>query len=107
LTSLRSALPPSTPSSDSPQTISSKSYQGTLQSLRDLTAFITTRTYSLLSNGTLSTRLRGVGPGMVGAAQDSKEEDIKKEIRALKSLVLNRKTFAAPTRGQSTPASVS
>lgn len=51
-------------------------------------------------------RLRGVGAGVVGAPQESQEEEAKKEIRALKSLVLNRRTFATPPRGATPPTIV-
>ena len=75
LFTLRSAFP-STPSPTS-------SFQYTLQALTDLTGFIATQTYSFgntlhMPNLGLSTPL---GP---------QEEEIRREIRALKGLVLNR-----------------
>ncbi|KZV77117.1 hypothetical protein PENSPDRAFT_596939 [Peniophora sp. CONT] len=60
--------------------------QHTLQALADFTGYLTTQTYSLASS---RLRLPGVQPEL----PSSQEEDVRKEIRALKGLVLNRKSF--------------
>lgn len=57
--------------------------QHTLQALVDFTGYLTTQTYSLASS-----RLRI--PGVQTELHSSQEEDVRKEIRALKGLVLNR-----------------
>ena len=61
--------------------------QHTLQALADFTGYLTTQTYSLASH-----RLRI--PGVQSELPSSQEEDVRKEIRALKGLVLNRYDFA-------------
>ncbi|KAF8559194.1 hypothetical protein OG21DRAFT_1519496 [Imleria badia] len=70
--------PPPTP------TISAR--QRTLQVLSDFTGYITTQTYSL---GLLSIR----GTGGVISGGNPVEDELRREIRALKGLVLNRRTF--------------
>ncbi|VDC02539.1 unnamed protein product [Peniophora sp. CBMAI 1063] len=60
--------------------------QHTLQALADFTGYLTTQTYSLASS---RLRIPGVQPDL----QSTQEEDVRKEIRALKGLVLNRKSF--------------
>lgn len=86
LSSLSSTLP-SPPSSQE-----SRPYQHTLQSLTDFTGYLTTQVY------TFPFRTPG-GPHLNPA-----EEELRREIRALKGLVLNRRSFmpAIPR-----PASVS
>lgn len=63
--------------------------QHTLQALADLTGYLTTQTYSLASS---RLRIPGVQPDL----QSTQEEDVRKEIRALKGLVLNRYAMVSP-----------
>lgn len=75
-------------------------FQRTLQVLSDLTGYITTQTYSLgmLPSTTPSSIIRGTA-----AAGDSVQEDeIRREIRALKGLVLNRRSFLPTSNGNGT-----
>ncbi|TDL29249.1 hypothetical protein BD410DRAFT_11556 [Rickenella mellea] len=93
LTSLKYALPPPRQPGDS---VSSSAFQHTLQALTDFTGYITTQTYSLTSS---SFRLPGMG---LSPALSPQEEDIRKDIRALKGLVLNRRSFVtSPHRVES------
>ncbi|EPQ59120.1 hypothetical protein GLOTRDRAFT_136081 [Gloeophyllum trabeum ATCC 11539] len=62
-------------------------YQHTHQALVDFTGYLTTQTYAS------STFLRGSGYGVGGAEGNTEEEEVKREIRALKGLVLNRRSF--------------
>ncbi|TFK88928.1 hypothetical protein K466DRAFT_546215 [Polyporus arcularius HHB13444] len=78
LSSLRSALPP--PPSDQPK------FQHTFQAISDLTGYIATQTYALPH----TFRAPGVG---LGASLSPEEEEVRREIRALKGLVLNRRSF--------------
>ncbi|KAI1796199.1 hypothetical protein LXA43DRAFT_1090283 [Ganoderma leucocontextum] len=78
LASLKAALPPS-------PSIQPK-FQHTFQALSDLTGYITTQTY------TLPTGFRAPGLGL-GAPLTPEEEEIRRDIRALKGLVLNRRSF--------------
>ena len=78
LTALKSALPP--PASSQPK------YQHTFQALSDLTGYITTQTY------TMPTGFRAPGLGL-GNPLSPEEEEVRREIRALKGLVLNRRSF--------------
>ncbi|KAI6130323.1 hypothetical protein EDD16DRAFT_1515507 [Pisolithus croceorrhizus] len=66
-------------------------YQRTLQVLSDFTGYITTQTYSLgmLSSTAPSSIIRGT----VAAGGSVQEDEIRREIRALKGLVLNRRSF--------------
>ncbi|KAI0340943.1 hypothetical protein BDW22DRAFT_1430589 [Trametopsis cervina] len=66
-------------------------YQNTLQSLTDLTGYIATQMYALPGN------IKFTAGGLSGL--NPEEDEIKREIRALKGLVLNRRTFlpARPT----------
>ncbi|KAI6035043.1 hypothetical protein F5J12DRAFT_759724 [Pisolithus orientalis] len=75
-------------------------FQRTLQVLSDFTGYITTQTYSLgmLSSTAPSSVIRGTA-----AAGDSVQEDeIRREIRALKGLVLNRRSFLPTSNGNGT-----
>jgi len=64
-------------------------YQHTLDTLTEFTGYVTTQTYQM---STSSLRL----PGISGASAplDPQQEEVRREIRALKGLVLNRRTFA-------------
>ncbi|KAI0720309.1 hypothetical protein C8T65DRAFT_634096 [Cerioporus squamosus] len=78
LSSLKAALPP--PPSDQPK------FQHTFQALSDLTGYIATQTYALPHT------FRAPGLGL-GASLLPEEEEVRREIRALKGLVLNRRSF--------------
>ncbi|OCB84572.1 hypothetical protein A7U60_g8558 [Sanghuangporus baumii] len=100
LTSLKSSFPPAR---TEPSAI-----QRALDTLADFTGYITTQTYQLAAG---SMRLHaGHGYSTFGAPSQltPQQEEVKKDIRALKGLVLNRRTFApTATRATSyTPASV-
>lgn len=63
-------------------------YQHMLQTLTDLTGYLTTQTYTLPSGGFS-------GYGVAGYTKSStlatpQQEELRKEIRALKGLVLSR-----------------
>jgi hypothetical protein len=60
-------------------------FQHTLQALSDFTGYITTQLYALPSTSSY----RGLGYN-AGSTLGSDEEELRKEIRALKGLVLNR-----------------
>lgn len=75
LCALKSALPTRTGQEPS-------RFQHTLNALTDLTGYIATRTYDGFR--------RAVEPGVAQGV----EEEVKREIRALKGLVLNRCVFA-------------
>ncbi|KAI0303938.1 hypothetical protein BC826DRAFT_201574 [Russula brevipes] len=62
-------------------------FQHTLQALIDFTGYLTTKTYALAS---AMHRLPGTAPPSATAIE---EEEIRMEIKALKGLVLNRRTF--------------
>ncbi|KAM5535508.1 hypothetical protein V8D89_010845 [Ganoderma adspersum] len=79
LSSLKTALPP--PPSTQPK------YQHTFQALSDLTGYITTQTYVLPTTG-----FRAPGLGL-GTPLTPEEEEVRRDIRALKGLVLNRRSF--------------
>ncbi|KAI0375830.1 hypothetical protein BV20DRAFT_959889 [Pilatotrama ljubarskyi] len=84
LTSLVSALPARTsPSSSSPP---QPKFQHTFQALSDLTGYIATQTYAMPYG------LRAPGVGL-GVPLSPEEEEVRREIRALKGLVLNRRSF--------------
>lgn len=91
LTALHTSLPTSR-SQTSP-------FQHTLQALSDFTGYITTQIYALPSISSYR------GPGLnTGSTLQPEEEEIRKEIRALKGLVLNRRSFMNPIqRPSSTP----
>jgi len=76
LTALSSALP---------QTPKPNTYQYTLQTLSDLTGYISTQMYQPFRLGSGGTGFHGMA-SMLGPA----EEEFKREVRALKGLVLNR-----------------
>ncbi|TFY74313.1 hypothetical protein EWM64_g9700 [Hericium alpestre] len=82
LDKLKSTFPPP------PSEPSAGRFQHTLQSLIDFTGYLTTQTYALSS----SYRFAGVGSSTLGP----EEENVRREIRALKGLVLNRRTFMSP-----------
>ncbi|KAF8505911.1 hypothetical protein F5888DRAFT_1791867 [Russula emetica] len=67
-------------------------FQHTLQALIDFTGYLTTKTYALAS---AMHRLPGVTPSP--ATTGIEEEEIRMEIKALKGLVLNRRTFIPAT----------
>ncbi|KAH7887544.1 hypothetical protein F5I97DRAFT_847649 [Phlebopus sp. FC_14] len=104
LTSLQTSLPHTpkslgTTSKSSPLTTATLSpAQRTLQVLSDFTGYITTQTYSF---GISSLR----GPN--GSAENPLEDELRREIRALKGLVLNRRSFFPPARPSSEPSRVS
>ncbi|KAI0068595.1 hypothetical protein BV25DRAFT_1873595 [Artomyces pyxidatus] len=64
-------------------------FQRTLQTMIDFTGYLTTQTYALSSSGFRV-------PGVVAPRLNPEEEDVRREIRALKGLVLNRKSFMPP-----------
>ncbi|KAI6003650.1 hypothetical protein EDD15DRAFT_2191731 [Pisolithus albus] len=71
--------------------------QRTLQVLSDFTGYITTQTYSLgmLSSTAPSSIIRGAA----GTGDSVQEDEIRREIRALKGLVLNRRSFLPTSNG--------
>lgn len=73
--------------------------QRTLQVLSDFTGHITTQTYSLgmLSSKAPSSIIRGTA----GTGDPVQEDEIRREIRALKGLVLNRRSFLPTSNGTS------
>ncbi|KAI6105907.1 hypothetical protein F5141DRAFT_1196802 [Pisolithus sp. B1] len=75
-------------------------YQRTLQVLSDFTGYITTQTYSLgmLSSTAPSSIIRGT----VAAGGSVQEDEIRRDIRALKGLVLNRRSFLPLSNGTGT-----
>jgi hypothetical protein len=101
LTSLWSYIPPPPPPEPKPSPLMSSLYQlssslkktksdeprpfqHTLQSLSDLTGYITAQMYGLPSS--TSFHIPGFGSGNLSP----QEEEVKREIRALKGLILNR-----------------
>ncbi|THH03309.1 hypothetical protein EW145_g6359 [Phellinidium pouzarii] len=64
----------------------SNPYQRTFEALSDFTGYITTQTYQLASS---TMRMPSLGLGM-STPLAPQQEEIRKEIRALKGLVLNR-----------------
>jgi hypothetical protein len=91
LVNLQATLPRSqegTPASSGglPLTSTISAKQRTLQVLSDFTGYITTQTYSL---GLPSIR----GTGGVTSGGNPVEDELRREIRALKGLVLNRRSF--------------
>ncbi|KAI0660809.1 hypothetical protein C8Q70DRAFT_912648 [Cubamyces menziesii] len=83
LTKLSSALPPRSSSPPQPK------FQHTFQALSDLTGYIATQTYA----APLGLRAPGVG---LGVPLSPEAEEVRREIRALKGLVLNRRSFLPP-----------
>ena len=79
-----------------------RTYQGTFDALADVTGYITTQTYQL----TTRSSMRSFGTTSFGLNSSTtlspQEEEVKREIRSLKGLVLNRKTFA-PVRPPPVP----
>ena len=62
-------------------------FQHTLQSLSDFTGYISTQVYAPY-------RLTPIGKGLSNSgSQNTLEEELRREIRALKGLVLNRSAF--------------
>ncbi|KAJ7752788.1 hypothetical protein DFH07DRAFT_519100 [Mycena maculata] len=82
LTALSASIPKSSPEKNSP-------FQHALQSMTDFTGYISSQMYAPYLP--LANRL---GPG---ASLGAPEEDVRKEIRALKGLVLNRRSFMPNT----------
>ncbi|KAI6047519.1 hypothetical protein EDC04DRAFT_630739 [Pisolithus marmoratus] len=71
--------------------------QRTLQVLSDFTGYITTQTYSL---GMLSfTMPSSIIRGTAAAGDSVQEDEIRREVRALKGLVLNRRSFLPTSTG--------
>ncbi|KAI0650553.1 hypothetical protein C8Q79DRAFT_944226 [Trametes meyenii] len=86
LTSLSAALPAPAPATNPPQ----PKFQHTFQALSDLTGYITTQTYA----APLGLRAPGVGVGVgLNVPLSPEAEEVRREIRALKGLVLNRRSF--------------
>ncbi|KAI0960456.1 hypothetical protein AcW1_004963 [Taiwanofungus camphoratus] len=82
LNALRGALPETPPQQTS-------HFQHALKALSDLTGYITAQTY--LPSGIRT-------PGILfGTPLDPEEEEVRREIRALKGLLLNRRSFMPPT----------
>ncbi|KAH8094832.1 hypothetical protein BXZ70DRAFT_946229 [Cristinia sonorae] len=75
LSNLRSSLPQ--PPSNQPR------FQHTMQALSDFTGYIAAQTYGIPTNFRLG----------MGALLSPEAEDVRREIRALKGLVLNRRSF--------------
>lgn len=75
LSTLRETLPPAR--------TSLHPFQHTLQALTDFTGYIASQTYAIPSN----LRLSGIG---MNTPLPPGEEEVRREIRALKGLVLNR-----------------
>jgi len=93
LSSLQTALP----SSPAPER---NRFQNTLQALSDFTGYIASQTYTLPTGS-----FRYTATGMV-SNMSPEEEELRREIRALKGLVLNRRTFVPPRpKVRSTPPS--
>ncbi|EIW82296.1 hypothetical protein CONPUDRAFT_164918 [Coniophora puteana RWD-64-598 SS2] len=92
------ALPPATVAPFAP---SPSPAQRTLQVLSDFTGYITTQTYAL---GVASFRPNSSGAGANPA--NAQEDELRREIRVLKGLVLNRRSFL-PSRPPSVPVGVS
>jgi len=78
------------------RTESSPRYQHGLQTLANFTGYLTAETYSLSGR---SLRI----PGTNTTSPSSQEDEVRKEIRALKGLVLNRKTFLPPKSSATSP----
>jgi len=62
-------------------------FRKTLEALVDFTGYLTTKTYALAS---AMHRLPGIMPP---SGMPIEEEEVRMEIKALKGLVLNRRTF--------------
>lgn len=91
LKTLKATFPPSRPH---PSATPSPA-QRTLEVLGDFTGYITTQTYQFAARtmpGLGASRY--LGTFSQSPPLDPQEEEIRKEIRALKGLVLNRRTFA-------------
>ncbi|KAF9779446.1 hypothetical protein BJ322DRAFT_352187 [Thelephora terrestris] len=101
LESLSKSLPPNVEPPSSKETASAGAkqswkpkYQHMLQTLTDLTGYLTTQTYLLPSGG--SSGYNGIGYTTSSTLATPQQEEIRKEIRALKGLALSRRTFAIP-----------
>ena len=77
-----------------PPTFAMSARQRALQVLSDFTGYITTQTYSFSLPS-----IRGINGVM--ASGNPVEEEFRREIRALKGLVLNRRSFLQPSAGVS------
>ncbi|KIP12749.1 hypothetical protein PHLGIDRAFT_97395 [Phlebiopsis gigantea 11061_1 CR5-6] len=80
LATLRDTLPGPQPPSTS--------LQGTQEALSDLTGYVSAQTYTMPS-------YRFTAPGL-STTLTPEEEEVRREIRALKGLVLNRRSFLPP-----------
>jgi hypothetical protein len=87
LETLQAALPRNSPAPplSKTETVPLRPAQRTLQVLADFTGYIATQTYSF------ATHMRGVGGSL--RTNDTEVDEIRREIRALKGLVLNRRSF--------------
>ncbi|KAI9056505.1 hypothetical protein FKP32DRAFT_1763211 [Trametes sanguinea] len=86
LTALSHALPAPTSTSPAPP---QPKFQHTFQALSDLTGYIATQTYAPAHG------LRAPGVGL-HVPLSPEAEEVRREIRALKGLVLNRRSFLPP-----------
>jgi hypothetical protein len=87
LDTLQAALPrhASVPPLSKTETVPLRPAQRTLQTLADFTGYIATQTYSF------GVHMRGIGGSPV--TNNTEVDEIRREIRALKGLVLNRRSF--------------
>ncbi|KIK46661.1 hypothetical protein CY34DRAFT_800180 [Suillus luteus UH-Slu-Lm8-n1] len=87
LDTLQAVLPrhASVPPISKTETVPLRPAQRTLQALADFTGYIATQTYSL------GVHMRGIGGSPV--TNNTEVDEIRREIRALKGLVLNRRSF--------------
>lgn len=84
LDNLQAALPRKAPVPPLSQTVPLRPAQRTLQALADFTGYIATQTYSY------GIHMRGIG---APTTNNTDVDEIRREIRALKGLVLNRRSF--------------
>ncbi|KAF9647843.1 hypothetical protein BDM02DRAFT_3180411 [Thelephora ganbajun] len=101
LNSLSKSLPPNTESFSVKETDASGTkqswkpkYQHMLQTLTDLTGYLTTQTYILPTSGFSGYGVTGYTTSSILATPQ--QEELRKEIRAVKGLALSRRTFAIP-----------
>ncbi|OAX44025.1 hypothetical protein K503DRAFT_852908 [Rhizopogon vinicolor AM-OR11-026] len=90
LDTLQAALPRNAPAPplSKPEVAALRPTQRTLQALADFTGYITTQTYSF------GLHVRGMnGSANSNTAGSTQVDEIRREIRALKGLVLNRRSF--------------
>ncbi|KAG2064264.1 hypothetical protein BDR04DRAFT_1137438 [Suillus decipiens] len=84
LDTLQAALPRKAPAPPLSQAVPLRPAQRTLQALADFTGYIATQTYSY------GIHMRGIG---APTTNNTDVDEIRREIRALKGLVLNRRSF--------------